>query len=233
MLAVVALGGGCGPRLRGIPSGDQVVRPGDGVAARQAQAVAAEARPVKVPWTPRESLVAFHLIVRNVSDTTFTWIPADLMLEDSAGRLRRPLPIDALALSYRAAGKRGPLPPGLRPAPAPGQSSSGAYPDAAFSSSSCCRPSPYKGGPPQLSYSSTAVRVPPDTHFLGAGRAATAFLMQSPSPRDLRPGDSVSGCVVFSYPLERDAELVLSVPAPDATDPADTSIPLRMRFVYR
>jgi len=233
MLAVVVLSGGCGPRLRPVAWEDQVVRPMDGVAARRTQGVAAEVRPVEVPWTPRESLVAFHLTVRNVSDKTRAWNPADLLLEDGEGRLRRPLPIDALARSYRASGKRGPLPPGLKRAPAPGQATSGAGPDGAWSSPSCCCAFQYQGGPPHLSQIGLTGRSSPDSHPLLTGREPAAFLMRTPELRELGPGDSVSGGVVFSCPLERDAELVLSVPLPGATGPVDTSTPLRVRFVYR
>ncbi|MBN1511934.1 MAG: hypothetical protein JXB13_07955, partial [Phycisphaerae bacterium] len=97
MLAVLALGSGCGPRLRPVAWEGQVERPTDGSAAQRTQRVAVEARPVEVPWTARESLVAFHLTVRNTSDKALAWDPVDVLLEDGEGRLRRPLPIDAMA----------------------------------------------------------------------------------------------------------------------------------------
>lgn len=233
MLAVVALGSGCGPRLRPVAWEERVEWPTDGAAARRTQGVAVKVGPVEVPWTARESLVAFHLTVRNASDTALAWDPADVLLEDGEGRLRRPLPIDAMARSYRGSGKSGPLPPGLRPAPASGQPSGGAEPDGACSLPPGCRPTPYKGAPPHLSQYGLTAGASADSRTLLAGREAAAFLMQTPQRRELGPGDSVSGCVVFSCPLERDAELVLSVPLPGATGPADTSVPLRIRFVYR
>ena len=83
MLAVIALGSGCGPRLRAVPSADQKVRLRDGTATRRTPQVEMEARPVELSWAARQSLIAFHVSIRNVSDTALVWAPADLLLEDA------------------------------------------------------------------------------------------------------------------------------------------------------
>ncbi len=233
MLAVIALGSGCGPRLRAVPSADQKVRLRDGTATRRTPQVEMEARPVELSWAARQSLIAFHVSIRNVSDTALVWAPADLLLEDAEGRLRRPLPMDALIRSYRAAGKRGPLPAALRTTPAPGPPFHQADPHAAHACPPGGRVVRASGAPPALSQYGLTGRPSPYEDPLWPGQRASTFLMQTPQPREVAPGACVCGCIVFACPLEPGAQMTLSLPRHDTSLPATAPDSLQMRFDYR
>jgi hypothetical protein len=236
MLVLVILGGGCGPQLQAVPAAEQVVLPLDGGAVRVTPTLAAEARPVDVPWPAVEPLVAFDLKVQNVSDVTYRWDPADLTLQDGSGRFRRPLPVAALVQSYRAATGNGPLPPGLQPdanrnrrlwRPWRGTALDWKYRYLPYD-----YPSPYRGSP-YPAYHALTVQGTMDPDPLWDRRRSASFLLQVPGAFDLAPGDTLTGCIVFSCPLELGAELVLSLPVPETADSAEASVPMQMRFVYQ
>ena len=245
LAAAAALTCGCGPSLRAVGSANQTL-PDRGRTIRQSSGQAdIVVQTVDVPWKSSQPTVAFHLVVTNRSGSVLLFDPARVTIEDSAGRLRHPIPPQKLVRSLVRAPVASVPRPIVLGRPVPHRDQERAHGDRryspydGYSQSNCARREVLS---PHRFYHAWGLSssCEPDPHF--ARRRAGAFLARLLRSRELADNETISGYLVFSYPLETGARLELSIPVtrtvgagsrpepPDVRDEHET--PLRFRFEY-
>ena len=214
LLAVTAAAAapGCGRHLRAVENPDQVVLDKGRAVLQSSPQAEVVVRPVEVPWSSKPPLLAFHVEFTNKSQADLTFDLAWVDLSDSLGRLRRPIPPQKLIDSFSVA--RADNPP------------TASLADHRVTHVRVYRPVVvYRRCAPVYYYHGFGAHAAYDGDPYYEQRQIAAFLAQLLESQIVGPNETIGGFVVFSQELEKDAELVLSVPvletpAPTATAPA-------------
>jgi hypothetical protein len=98
--ALLLAASGCGKRLRGLETADQILLDDGRSVLQQADGIEAVVTPVRVPWGSRDSPVGFAVELTNQTEGPVSLAVADIELHDAAGRVFEPIDPGRLRESF-------------------------------------------------------------------------------------------------------------------------------------
>ncbi|MHC4090802.1 MAG: hypothetical protein ACYSVY_11095 [Planctomycetota bacterium] len=240
---------GCGKRLRGIETADQIVLHGGKAVLQQADGIEARVSPVRVPWGSTASPVGFNVELTNLSEHAIRLAVAEIELHDAFGRIFEPVPPERLLRSF-----------GVTPGDSAPVRRVAHRPRSIYRHRRHYYYGPYRAYRRRYRYAYPYAYCYGPSYWWGAGlyydtgydvyeeeRRTARFLSELLTDQVVEPNHAVIGHVVFAYRLSTDEELtfVLRVhhepkPAapepeapPDAAEPVDAATPRTTAMSFR